>query len=157
MKIARRLPQIWIRLEQNFRQMATLTPERDMAAALQLPRKELARHRAGMVEGLDWEKRGRLVVYTEDGVHKLHVLLGLVDAVELPSSTPQSAKVTNARIRNPRLIMAEYEGESVLVRVNPTTRDRYVPGMLVHVRQDGAGWAEASRPRKRGVDSVALR
>lgn len=134
----------------------TLTLERDLAASLQLPRRELCRHREMMVEDLDWVKHNKAICYTEDGVQKVLTLLGLVDSVSVPQRPTEAAVVINPTIRNPRLILAEHGGREVLVRVKPETRNRYVPGMRVHVRPDGPGLAEASRPKRKGVESVAL-
>ena len=135
----------------------TLTLERDLAATLQLPRRELCRHREMLLPDLDWVKDGRAICYTEDGVTKMMGLLGLVDSVELPREVERMvAVVVNPDIRNPRLVLAEHEGREVLVRVKPETRGRYVRGMRIHVRRDGAGLSEASRPKRRGVASVVI-
>jgi len=109
-----------------------------------------------LVPDLEWVTHKRAICYTEDGVAKLLGLLGLVDAVEVPRPPVESAVVLNSGLRNPRLVSAEIEGRKVLVRVAPDTRGRYVMGMRIHVRRDGPGWAEASRPKQKGVESVAL-
>lgn len=134
----------------------TLTLERDLAATLQLPRRELCRHREMLLPDLDWVVRKRAICYTADGVEKVMGLLGLVDAVAVPKRPSEFAVVVNPAVRNQRLVMAELDGERVLVRVKPETRDRYVIGMRIHVRRDGPGWAEASRPKRKGRESVAL-
>jgi hypothetical protein len=135
----------------------TLTLERDLAATLQLPRRELSRHREMLLPDLDWVTEGRTICYTEDGVTKMLGLLGLVDSVELPCEPEKMvAVVVNPDIRNPRLVLAERDGREVLVRVMPGTRGRYVRGMRIHVRRDGPGFAEASRPKRRGVESVII-
>lgn len=133
-----------------------LTLERDLAASLQLPRRELCRHREMLVEELDWVRHKKAICYTEDGVQKVLTLLGLVDSVNVSKRPSEAAVVLNPTLRNPRLLLATHEGREVLVRVKPETRGRYVPGMRVHVRRDGPGLAEASRPKKKGVESVAL-
>jgi hypothetical protein len=110
-----------------------------------------------LVPDLEWVTEGRAICYTEDGVTKMLGLLGLVDSVELPREAEKMvAVVVNPDIRNPRLVLAEREGREVLVRVMPSTRGRYVRGMKIHVRRDGAGFSEASRPKRRGVESVVI-
>lgn len=125
----------------------TLTLERDLAVSLGLPRKELAHHRASLLEGEDWGKRGRAIGYTDTGLEKLHALVG-VDEVLLPRSPLVIAKVTRANVRNPRLIEVDYRGDKLLVRVKQ--QDLYVMGMPVVMRRDGPGWAEGRKPKRRG-------
>lgn len=125
----------------------TLTLERDLAVTLGLPRKELARHRAYLMEGDDWGTRGRAIGYTDVGLEKLHALVG-VDEVILPRKPLVIATVIKANIRNPRLIEADYHGDKVLVRVK--RQDLYVMGMLVVMRREGPGWTEGRKPKRRG-------
>lgn len=121
--------------------------ERDLAVTLGLPRKELVHHRSTLERGVDWDKRGTAIIYTDIGVEKLHALVG-VEEVELPGNPLVVGKVTRAQIRNPRLIEAEYGGKTVLVRVK--RQELYVMGMEVVMRRDGPGWAEGRRPKRKG-------
>tara|TARA_Y100000593_G_C4315368_1_gene340582 strand:- start:3605 stop:4060 length:456 start_codon:yes stop_codon:yes gene_type:complete len=134
----------------KFPQNATL--ERDLAAGWQLPRRELARHRTELSEGADWWRRGRAIVYGDGGIEKMRCLLGLNGEVSIPRQPRQVAIKTDRRIRNPRLIEAQYEDKRILVRVRD--QSLYVPGMLVLIRRDGPGWAEAVKPKRKGVPNV---
>jgi len=128
--------------------MAELTLERDLATSLHLPRKELSQHRAEMKKGEDWDTNARAMGNTDRGLEKLHALLGLVNEVRVDGPTMFVAKVTWAKVRNPRLIKAEFEGKEILVRIR--NQSLYVNGMAVVIRKDGPGWVEARRPRRKG-------
>ena len=128
--------------------MAELTLERDLATSLHLPRKELSQHRAEMKKGRDWDTLGRAIGYTDTGLEKLYAFLGLANEVRVAGPTMFVAKVTWAKVRNPRLIKAEFEGREILVRIR--NQSLYVVGMPVVIRKNGPGWAEARRPKRKG-------
>ena len=135
----------------KFSQNATL--ERDLATAWHLPRRELARHRAELSEGADWWKQGRAIVYGVVGVEKMRDLLGLNGSTEPPLlQSRQVAIKTSRRILNPRLIDCQYNHERILVRVRD--QSLYTPGMFVFIRQEGNGYAEAMKPKRKGVPNV---
>jgi hypothetical protein len=134
----------------KFQQKATL--ERDLAATWQLPRRELARHRAELSEGADWWKQGRVIVYSDGGVTKMRDLLGLNGSTEMPHQSRQVAIKTDRRILNPRLIDCMYNHERIYVRVRD--QSLYTPGMFVFIRKEGNGYAEAKKPKRRGVPNV---
>ena len=82
----------------------------------------------------------------------MRCLLGLNGSVEIPRQSRQVAIKTDRRILNPRLIEAQYDHKRILVRVRD--QSLYVPGMFVFIRKDGPGWAEAVKPKRKGVPNV---
>ena len=134
----------------KFQQKATL--ERDLATTWHLPRRELAKHRAELSEGDDWWKQGRAIVYGEAGVTKMRDLLGLNGSTEMPQQSRQVAIKTNRRILNPRLIDCQYNHERILVRVRDLSL--YTPGMFVFIRQEGNGYTEDMKPKRKGGPNV---
>lgn len=78
-----------------------------------------------LTEGIHWVKKGRGVVYTEDGREQLRVALELAEGVMVPSE-PQTLDLVVFRVcKNPRLIVAldaEKKERRVLVRNNAGCR-----------------------------------
>lgn len=79
-------------------------------------------------------------------------LLGLNGSTEMPHQSRQVAIKTDRRILNPRLIDCMYNHERIYVRVRD--QSLYTPGMFVFIRKEGNGYAEAKKPKRRGVPNV---
>ena len=105
-----------------------------------------------LTKGTDWERIGRWVKWTEDGVRRLEAF----HAVELnPVPQPpewRDAHVTRCNFPNNKLIeVQEPSGAKRLVRIKPEWRDMYKQKMPIKILTNGEPLATTKRPRGRYV------
>ncbi len=133
------------------------TLEAALAVQLGIAAAELRSRRPSLIEGEDWHRRGRAVVWTAAGVSRLKELIGL-DAGTIIAPAPATpavviAEVVRSNFRNRRLISATLARAGTVALVLVLVRDAgmYLHGQRIEVRPNGSGWMEARRPRRRGL------
>ena len=138
--------------------------ESDLARALGISREVLKKLRDGgeVLMGRDWARLadGRPekmwpVVWTAEGVRGLKARLGfedgdIKDVVEMAKEVVRERDgVVVAKFKNPRIIRCVMEMGHKKEEVNVLVRDsgKFLVGMVVPLRRDGARWVAARHPR----------
>ena len=138
--------------------------ESDLARALGISREVLKKLRDGgeVLEGRDWARladgrpeRMWPVVWTGVGVKGLKEKMGfedgdIKDVVEMAREVVRERDaVVSAKFKNPRIIRCVMDLGHQKEEVNVLVRDnsKFLVGMVIPLRRDGARWVAARHPR----------
>jgi hypothetical protein len=127
--------------------------------------RKLARLRASMTPGTDWEKRGSGYWWTREAVQTALKALGVPEALVFPenggdkledakNAAPAAvagpwlpAKVVNSNLTNQWLILALIEGVVEKVQVSKDWRDLFRNGMNFEAQKSAAGVWRTRKPK----------